>query len=954
MSCCHSVRGLCRLLFTFAFAFLIQAENAQGQMTGIVVETIADHDTTDIAAVDGMMTYRVYAEFTNATDKISAVYGDASAPMTLTSSDGFYNAMFGGDFALEVNPALFAFFFESAFDSWFTIGYAPGDAPASNLTQVGLTEQLVAFNNTGQFDLSDAIGGSYFTTDDPHAIAGEDLKVLLGQFTTSGTFTGVFNVQVFVEGQAGNAQQLEGVVFTNSENPSFGCTDEGATNYDPAAQFSDESCIYPCTLSLNATTTDATCPGGSDGTVQLLVQNDQFEVFYGLDGDEPNQLLAAFSGLSVGEHHVQAIDGAGCTASVTFFVNSPADFELIATSVSAVCEGPGGALTLEATGGTPPYAFTYEDETNSHGAFALVPEGLHTVTLEDAAGCSTDLEVEVVGVSTGAITVVSTPTCSNPNGGSVQLELNNSAPEGITWLTDIGEFSVNEAGLVTGLPEGSYSAILTAGGCADTVTWELDRTDDTDSFFATVTDATCAGSASGTVQLTGPNTDWTVTWLGESQSWDENGITGLAAGSYVITATDGECSVDFDALIGEPSEFYFDLSNSSPQCDGDATGMIHAELFGGTAPWSWAVNGSDPAAYAGPIELNNLNPGTYALSATDANGCQAEAITIISWPLALPQPEVLVQAPTTYSNGTATALVDPSFEVVWSHASGEVIGTNATQENLESGLVLLTVTNAEGCSVVQEVDIPFAGCSAVGAEDWPEAAEGFYPTGFSSVHTAMPVSEEWVLQFPSNVTPPTANYELPVSSFLPESIAGLPNGIEAIADFANAVPVDGAWCLELTGQTNEAGTYPITVTGTYYIELFGSVFPAPGFTFMKVLVVSDELAPLPIEGCTYVWAANYNPNAVVDDGSCTIAGCMNSNACNFEPLASVSTACDFTCLGCTYPAAENYSIGATRDDGTCTFPPSNEGTCMWDGDGNAYINSNDLLLFLGQYDTPCE
>ena len=54
--------------------------------------------------------------------------------------------------------------------------------------------------------------------------------------------------------------------------------------------------------------------------------------------------------------------------------------------------------------------------------------------------------------------------------------------------------------------------------------------------------------------------------------------------------------------------------------------------------------------------------------------------------------------------------------------------------------------------------------------------------------------------------------------------------------------------------------------------------------------------PQPILGCTDTTALNFNPNASVDDGSCT-----------YPPT------------GCTDPLANNYDPLATIDDGSCTF-----------------------------------
>ena len=86
----------------------------------------------------------------------------------------------------------------------------------------------------------------------------------------------------------------------------------------------------------------------------------------------------------------------------------------------------------------------------------------------------------------------------------------------------------------------------------------------------------------------------------------------------------------------------------------------------------------------------------------------------------------------------------------------------------------------------------------------------------------------------------------------------------------------------------------------------------------------------PIIGCTKPGATNYNPDAVIDDGSCIfdpidydppVGGCMDPNANNYNPDATFDDgSCEIPCetiLGCTNPNSLNFNPNATEDDGSC-------------------------------------
>ena len=108
-------------------------------------------------------------------------------------------------------------------------------------------------------------------------------------------------------------------------------------------------------------------------------------------------------------------------------------------------------------------------------------------------------------------------------------------------------------------------------------------------------------------------------------------------------------------------------------------------------------------------------------------------------------------------------------------------------------------------------------------------------------------------------------------------------------------------------------------------------------------------------GCTDPLACNYVAEADCDDASCVFPECDDPTACNFVPNANcyASFVCAYSCLGCTYQSAANYQPEATTDDGSCVFPTLETPDCLGDLDSDGIIGVNDLLIILGIYGDSC-
>ena len=235
------------------------------------LETVTAHSG---GALDGQTTYRLYMNMQNETDYMSSCSGDESSPMILTSSSGtWYNDIANtGWNAQGINPVFFAFFPDLAYDSFLTIGAEDATTPAAQHPSSvwGENDATGAFvgGPGSNVVVDDATGGAWYTpfpgieaAGSHAAFAGEDLRVLVAQFTTAGTMSGQFQVQVFVEGDQGN-EFRDSLPLCTGDGECGGCTDEDAVNYDDEALYDDGSCI----IGVNGCTDETACNYDSEAT----------------------------------------------------------------------------------------------------------------------------------------------------------------------------------------------------------------------------------------------------------------------------------------------------------------------------------------------------------------------------------------------------------------------------------------------------------------------------------------------------------------------------------------------------------------------------------------------------------------------------------------------------------------------------------------------------------------
>ena len=182
----------------------------------------------------------------------------------------------------------------------------------------------------------------------------------------------------------------------------------------------------------------------------------------------------------------------------------------------------------------------------------------------------------------------------------------------------------------------------------------------------------------------------------------------------------------------------------------------------------------------------------------------------------------------------------------------------------------------------------------------------------------------------------------------------------------------GQICISIFGVPQRASTFQFSLVLETYLTYYGASY---SFQYSYTFSMSVVTASI---GCTDPDACNYQPTAVEDDGSCGVFDecgvCLGPGilegecdcdgnvtdaigVCGGDCLSdfNANSICDSDeVLGCTYGSAENYNPQATSDDGTCVgFEGADSGTCLFDGDGDGFVGSGDLLGLLSEFGIGC-
>jgi gliding motility-associated-like protein len=450
------------------------------------------------------------------------------------------------------------------------------------------------------------------------------------------------------------------------------------------------------TLSTTISTTDVACFGDSTGIITLTPAGGSSPYTYAWDATTGNQSASAASQLSFGTYSVTITDNNGCSMDTVASIAENIALSLSANVTHTLCGLNTGEITITPNGGIAPYTITWLHNGSASNTISSLTAGIYGVEIEDQSNC-TDTFYIVVNNSDGPVinALIQNISCNGSADGSAHI----SASGGTGSYSYLWNPTLQTDSFITNAQAGTYFIEVTDGnGCnsldtiiiSEPLPIQINLTPNPPSCFGFSDGGIIANATQGTAPYT---YEWTA-------FVNDPFISGISAGSYTITVTDGNnCSNTASINLTQPSDFTGTETTQNVSCFAGTNGQANLAYIGGTAPYDYAWSNGSIAS-----TITNLTSGQYDYTITDANGCTLSDSVLISQPSTI---NIVSATNNTFCGiciGSVTNVVSGGVSpYFYQWSPGGSVSANAS--NLCAGVYQLTVTDHQGCEMTKVFSI---------------------------------------------------------------------------------------------------------------------------------------------------------------------------------------------------------------------------------------------------------
>jgi gliding motility-associated-like protein len=417
-----------------------------------------------------------------------------------------------------------------------------------------------------------------------------------------------------------------------------------------------------------------------------------------------------------------------------------------------------GEISLEVVGNNPDfdlYYFTTENPTDTVPAGAVtwdgsgytatvsaLPAGQYHLFVQDVVNCRSGLShVDLLEPDSIIITKTNAPyfdtvdiSCFGADDGFIDISVSGghteTHPNIFSWTGPPEETDlVAGDSLQSSLGPGIYTVIVTdINNCSETAEFTLIENSQilvTDSIYEiNGWNISCFEGSDGYI---GINSSGGI--LNHSYQWGADHTTlpdpesasqgNLVAGTYYLTITDSiGCTRSDTFKLHQPNTLgvlsqISDTNGWEVSCYSDSSGWIQLTPFGGADSTQNTYFWSTPDGYVqdpGLMDQANIPAGSYTVNVTDINGCSIDSTFILIQPTALVIDTLESDSASCFNTPSGGIRMEvsggfPGYTYLWSPEGQMADPTVEDPGGLRAGMYTVVVTDSNGCSVIDSVEV---------------------------------------------------------------------------------------------------------------------------------------------------------------------------------------------------------------------------------------------------------
>lgn len=457
-------------------------------------------------------------------------------------------------------------------------------------------------------------------------------------------------------------------------------------------------------INLQITTTPSTC-GLNNGTIVIQASGGTAPYQYQLDGGSWSYSSIFFTGSST-THTITVKDATGQTGTTTVTLANTYNTPVVsvASSVPASgCTTADGGITLQASGGMPPYSYSIDGQNwQTSPVFTGLEQGWYYFYIKDANSCVNSVYFQTPSCFAYHITATYRECQTN---GIFTGTMDPSTPNPpFSYSMDGGGYQSTFD--FTGLGPGKHVVRIKDNlGTLYDFEWYIAHFCNL-ALKAVTQDASCTGDGSVTATASNGTPPYLYSIDGINYQ-SSNLFTGLLPGNYTVVVQDA-----LHTLQGLPVIVYSGCITGAavpkPATCGNNDGGIRATATGGTPPYSYTLTGGATNITNTTGIFTGLAPGGYNLRFTDSRGIYNDLpLTIDATPcfsvILTPTPATCAnsdgQISVTVGGGTAPysySLVGPNTNIQ---------GASPPFTGLAAGSYTVTVTDFHNLTASSTVTV---------------------------------------------------------------------------------------------------------------------------------------------------------------------------------------------------------------------------------------------------------